>query len=162
MPHHEPCETLLHLMSGALDNVTNPAPANPSTPRVRRHRERRRDGLRLRTVKRPLEKGSNALHGDKWQRCRRGAQTAEFGRWISQRFQRLAGCSGVFSPAEHLAPESWYRSCISTTRGTSCRAVSPMTAAKVRRADPHRSRPTTSIPNEWGGWACRTQKRMSW
>jgi hypothetical protein len=37
-------------MSNAPDNVTNPAPANPSTLRVRRHRERRRDGLRLFTV----------------------------------------------------------------------------------------------------------------
>ena len=37
-------------MSNAPDNVTNPAPANPSTLRVRRHRERRRGGLRLFTV----------------------------------------------------------------------------------------------------------------
>jgi hypothetical protein len=40
----------LHLMSDALDNVTNSPPANPSTLRVRRHRERRKDGLRLFTV----------------------------------------------------------------------------------------------------------------
>jgi hypothetical protein len=37
-------------MSDALDNVTNLPPANPSTLRVRRHRERRRGGLRLFTV----------------------------------------------------------------------------------------------------------------
>jgi cytochrome c peroxidase len=34
-------------------------------------------------------------------------------------------------------------SCISTTRGTCCRAAGPMTPAKVRRAGPLRSRPPT-------------------
>ena len=51
----------LRRMSDALDNVTNSPPANPSTLRVRRHRERRKDGLRLFTMTVPETVIENAI-----------------------------------------------------------------------------------------------------
>ena len=48
-------------MSDGLNNTTTARPANPSTKRVRRHRERRRDGLRLFTVTIPEAVIENAI-----------------------------------------------------------------------------------------------------
>jgi hypothetical protein len=49
------------MMSDALDNITNPAPEKPGTLRVRRHRERRREGLRLFSVPVPETVIENAI-----------------------------------------------------------------------------------------------------
>jgi hypothetical protein len=48
-------------MTVASDHTTAPRPVHPSTPRVRRHRERRRDGLRLFTVTIPETVIENAI-----------------------------------------------------------------------------------------------------
>jgi hypothetical protein len=40
-------------MTAGDENVTEPRPVRPSTLRVRRHRERRREGLRLLTLEMP-------------------------------------------------------------------------------------------------------------
>ncbi len=48
-------------MSNALDNVTNRAPANSSTLRLRQYHQRRRDGPRLFTVTVPKTVIENAI-----------------------------------------------------------------------------------------------------
>jgi hypothetical protein len=48
-------------MITVVQNITEPRPANPSTLRVRRHRERRKDGLRLFTMTVPETVIENAI-----------------------------------------------------------------------------------------------------